>query len=466
MQFTRLTKDNVNLIKEYFERSEISFCDISLGAKYMWRDEYVIDFCVFEDTLIMKEKGPDYQGVFYYPMGANVSGALLEIEKYCKENALTLEFCCIDDAKVQEFKARYNQIHVYDDQDWNDYIYTAEQFKTYAGKKLSGQRNHVNKFKKSYPEYKFKLMTENDAPRVNEFLDEFSLNPFMTDALKEEVEMTRDYLAQIDALGQLGGYLEIDGKIVAISIGEIVGDTLIVHVEKGLTVFSGVYPTMAQEFAKAFASDKVKYINREEDCGDLGLRRSKTQYHPIEIKRKNAVIVKTLFDGIENSLCFNTERLTVNDIKERDKTAYYKLYTDELLNEFWGYDYKQDLGDKTPSPEYFYDFQKSLKDNKEEYSVAVRERQDGDMIGELVLHNFDYYGGVEIGFRFFKEYQGKGYAYESVKGLIEYAFGKLNATKIKAKCFKKNSPSKKLLTRLGFSETVTDAKMIYFELYR
>ena len=60
----------------------------------------------------------------------------------------------------------------------------------------------------------------------------------------------------------------------------------------------GIYPTMAQEFAKAFATDGIKLINREEDCGDAGLRISKMQYHPIDVKEKNFVRVKTLFDKI------------------------------------------------------------------------------------------------------------------------------------------------------------------------
>ncbi len=460
MQFTRLTKDNIHLIKEFIDRSEISFCDISLGAKFMWRGEYVIDFCVINDTLIMKESCADYDGVFYYPMGADIDGALLAIENYCRENFVPLEFCCIDDAIARKLKGRYYDAEVYFDRDWNDYIYTAEQFKTYSGKKLSGQRNHVNKFKKLYPDYMFKAVEPSDIESIEEFLEQYKHNPNVTAGALEEVEMAKEYLENIFSLSQLAGIITVDGKVVALSIGEVVGDTLIVHVEKGLLGYSGVYPTMASEFAKHFAGDGVKFINREEDCGDIGLRISKTQYHPVEIKNKNAVKVNTLFNRLPASLELKTERLTVTEIREQDKELYAKLYLDDELNKWWGYDYREDLNGEPPSPEHFFNFQLNMKEKKEEYSFAVR--LGGDLVGELVLHNFGYYGDLEMGFRFFKSCQGKGYAIESASALKEFAFNVLGAKTLKSRCFKENAPSRRLIERLGLSQTRSDQTHYYF----
>ncbi len=302
MQFTRLDENNIEQIKEFLGRSDISFCDISLGAKFMWRNEYVIDFCVINDTLVMKETCSEYENVFYYPMGADVDGALNQIESYCRERFIDLEFCCIDDIHAERLKKRYYDCEAYHDRDWDDYIYTAEQFKTYSGKKLSGQRNHVNKFKKLYPDYSFKVVEEADIPLIESFLEQYKLNPNVTSGALEEVEMAKEYLSNIFTLNQLAGVLTVGDKVVALSIGEVVGNTLIVHVEKGLISYSGVYPTMAQEFARAFAGEGVSFINREEDCGDEGLRISKTQYKPIEIKSKNAVKVNTLFNKLPTSI--------------------------------------------------------------------------------------------------------------------------------------------------------------------
>ena len=101
------------------------------------------------------------------------------------------------------------------------------------------------------------------------------------------------------------------------------------------------------------------------------------------------------------------------------------------------------------------------RDKREEYSLVVKS---GDKpVGEIVLWDFDYHGNMQIGFRFFKERQGKGYAFESVKKVIEYAFDELKVKSVRAYCFIENVRSVNLLTKLGFNLVFTDDKYKYFE---
>ena len=461
LEFKRLEKDVV-FLNDYIKQSTISFCDISVGVRYMWGDEFVVDYCVYNDTLIMKESSPDYKNAFYYPMGKDVDGALNQIEKYCLANHQTLNFCCLDNATASQLSKRYFDVKITNDRDWSDYIYDAEKFKTYSGKKFSGQRNHVNKFKKLYPDYKFKVIEESDFPRIKEFLDEFeSKTEFLRWTEAVEQKKVYDFVTNSIKLNQVGGLLEINGKVVAFSIGEVVGKTLIIHVEKALRKYEGVYPTMAQEFVKTFAVDGVKYVNREEDCGDIGLRISKLQYQPIEVKEKNFLTAYTLFGKINSPVLLQTERLTITEIFESDKIDYCRLYLDDDLNKWWGYDFREDLCGEMPSPDYFFNFQNKLKEKKEEFSFAVK--RDGKMVGELVLHNFDFFGGVEMGFRFFKDCQGKGYAIESASTLKEYVSQTLGAKKIKSRCFKENVASAKLIGRLGLKKITEDQTHYFFE---
>lgn len=166
-----------------------------------------------------------------------------------------------------------------------------------------------------------------------------------------------------------------------------------------------------------------------------------------------------LFDKIKNPE-IKTERLLLNDIKISDKKDYFDLYTDDELNKYWGYDYREDLS-TTPTQDYFYDFMQSLKTKKEEYSLAIR--LDDKMIGEGVFHAFTENGEVEIGIRLFKRYHGKGFATESIKGMTEY-LKKLNPYKIKAKCFIDNVKSKNAILRSGFTYTGQDNTYLYFEI--
>ena len=298
-------------------------------------------------------------------------------------------------------------------------------------------------------------------PRLKAFLKEYENENELSGWAADEQPRVYSLLDNMEYLNQFGIYLTANGKIVSLSIGETIGETLFVHVEKGLKEYDGVYPTTAQEFAKKFAGENVKYINREEDCGDMGLRVSKTQYHPLSIKEKYYFTVQSAFYSIEPPVLIETARLTITDIFIEDKEVYAKLYTDEKINEFYGYDYKKDLGENAPNGDYFFRFFTALKAKKEEYSLAVR--LDGKMIGEIVFYNFGFNKDAEIGFRFFSEYQGKGYAAESVGSAIEHAFSN-GLNKLVCRHFKENARSEKLILKLGFIFTREDETHKYYEL--
>lgn len=104
--------------------------------------------------------------------------------------------------------------------------------------------------------------------------------------------MCIDALKNYSKLGMLGGILKVGDKIAGYSIGEVLGDTVFVHIEKADISFPGAYQMLTNLFLKAFAqSDEIKFVNREDDCGDEGLRRSKLSYHPVALLAKNSVTI-------------------------------------------------------------------------------------------------------------------------------------------------------------------------------
>ena len=165
--------------------------------------------------------------------------------------------------------------------------------------------------------------------------------------------------------------------------------------------------------------------------------------------------------NIATPLLIKTERLTITELRECDKGAYFELYTDKELNALWGYDYTQDLNGREPSPDFFFDLQNELKKTENEFAFAVRLQEK--MIGELVLYNPTPDYKVEIGFRFFKEFHGKGYAVESARALIEHAQREWGAKSLKGRCFKQNEQSKALFLRLGFTQIAQDTTHYYFK---
>ena len=87
-------------------------------------------------------------------------------------------------------------------------------------------------------------------------------------------------------LGYSGGVLRVDGEVQAFTFGEpSSSDCFVVHVEKALRDYQGAYTAVNTEFVKSLGG-KFTYINREEDTGDEGLRRSKESYYPVMLLEK------------------------------------------------------------------------------------------------------------------------------------------------------------------------------------
>jgi hypothetical protein len=79
------------------------------------------------------------------------------------------------------------------------------------------------------------------------------------------------------------GYIDVGGTIVALAIGEVVSDTLYVHVEKARVDYAGAYQAIVSLFAKNALEEGTLYINREDDSGEERLRYSKMSYRPIRL---------------------------------------------------------------------------------------------------------------------------------------------------------------------------------------
>ena len=84
----------------------------------------------------------------------------------------------------------------------------------------------------------------------------------------------------------MGGIILIDGKPQAFSLGErLTQDMAIIHIEKANPEYPNLFSLINRDFA-ASAFVGFKWINREEDMGDPGLKRAKQSYHPARMIEK------------------------------------------------------------------------------------------------------------------------------------------------------------------------------------
>ncbi len=464
LEFKRVSDiSDIHIIEKYVKGLESHFSTLNLPGFMLWRNLYPREYCIYNDTLILREFNPDEENKahFFMPMGPDIEGAVTQIENHCKKNCERLVFANLMEPEAKELSKKYFMTDIYYDRCWSDYIYLAKDLREFAGKKFSGQRNHINKFKKNYGEPVYNEINGKNKNRVMEFLERFGRErDFSSPTEKEEFIRVIELLENMDEFDMFGGFIEAQGTIVAMSMGEVRDDMLHVTVEKADRSFEGAYQVMVQEFARHHTDDNIIYINREDDMGLEGLRTSKLQYKPIEIKHKYYMYAKTLFDKIKPVSDIEGKRISLTDIEDSDAENFFTLSSDTENNKYWGYDYREDAQYKE-SPIYFMNFVKRMKDTKEEYSLAIR--YNGNLAGEVVFHNMDVFGGVEIGIRLMSKYQGLGLGTEATQLASDYA-RKIGAKKISMKCFKVNTASCNMIEKAGFRKTHTSDTHVYFEL--
>ena len=94
-----------------------------------------------------------------------------------------------------------------------------------------------------------------------------------------------------EQLGMIGGAIRADGRIIAITLGErLTEDTFVVHFEKAYADIQGAYPIINREFVRHELGE-YRYVNREEDLGEEGLRKAKLSYRP-EILLEKGIVTK------------------------------------------------------------------------------------------------------------------------------------------------------------------------------
>jgi hypothetical protein len=149
------------------------------------------------------------------------------------------------------------------------------------GKNYQKIRNLLNHFEK-HNEYSIQPITSENIQEVNKFLNRWCLwrDCDKDILLKNEKDAVLYSINHFFELNLSGIIIIINGDIEAASIFETQNkDTAVIHFEKAIPDFKGLYQAINQKTAKILA-ETYKFINRESDMGIPGLRLAKEKYHP------------------------------------------------------------------------------------------------------------------------------------------------------------------------------------------
>ena len=296
LSFKPLTLSDMDRIRKFFNLKRIRACDYTLGCFFMWRDYYSLKFDVQNDALFSVVTAEDGKEYYNLPLSLNVENSLL----YLIENAPisadgVMRFYTVTEEYLGFFRSRFD-CSITEQPEHFDYVYAAKDLAELAGKKYAGQRNMLHQFSRQCAVSEYLPIGENNLPSVIDFFKNAYLDTVIVDTPTERSEReenlkTLEVLENFGKYGFFGGVLYSDGKIAGFSLGEKVGDTVYVHIEKADRNVKGAYQTVVNEFAKNYAQN-ASFINREDDMGDVGLKTSKLSYHPVELVKKYKVEIR------------------------------------------------------------------------------------------------------------------------------------------------------------------------------
>jgi len=290
IDFQRITLRDLPRLRPYIRMSGSRACDNTVGGVFMWRDFFQTEYAFVGESLLLRVCYLGGVQAHTVPLGGDTSTAIDALSSHCVERGEQLVFCTVNERDLPLLRGRFD-CFVSTERDWFDYLYLAEDIIKLAGRRYSGQRNHINAFKRQFSGYSFEEIGPENLEEVRRFYTRFKeIEKKDSDVFREDQLKVDEILSEYAAYGLLGGALRAGGEILAFAIGEIVGDTLFVHVEKADFTVRGTYQMIVNEFAKHYAAEGVTYVNREDDAGDAGLRASKMSYHPLRLIEKYTVL--------------------------------------------------------------------------------------------------------------------------------------------------------------------------------
>ncbi len=289
LNFRKIQLEDKPWIDELLACSQFRGCEYTFGNNYCWREIYGIEICRYKDFYLVKNNNG-----FFFPAGkGDIAEAIAEIGHYAKEKGIPFNFTTMNKISMLTLEEMYGDRAVIStNPDYYDYVYSYEDLTELKGKKYHGKRNHIARF--SDNEWSYEEINRSNIEECKLMNEEWCRRNDCINNLDkaEEICAVKEGLENFFALGYIGGVLRVNGTVQAFTFGEKASDdTFVVHVEKAFTDFQGTYPMINRQFllnsVKGF-----RYINREEDMGEEGLRKAKQSYYPAFMEEKFRVLIK------------------------------------------------------------------------------------------------------------------------------------------------------------------------------
>lgn len=265
-------------------------CEFSFANLFLWGRQKM---AFLEGQLVLFSQF-SRRSVYPYPAGQGDKKPVLDaIIRDAEKRGIPCRITGLGDPEMALLESLYpGKFRFHCDRDSYDYIYAVEDLAELKGRKYQRKRNHINRFRETWPEYHTEPVSEQNLQAVQHMVDSWY-------ETRMAEEPTGDYLMERAALNKaLRCYEALDMETLVLRSGEDVlavtmgsclsEDTVDVHFEKANPKVPEAYPVINWLFARYIREKhpQVRFLNREDDMGLEGLRKAKESYYPHHMVKK------------------------------------------------------------------------------------------------------------------------------------------------------------------------------------
>ncbi|MBQ1852137.1 MAG: DUF2156 domain-containing protein [Paludibacteraceae bacterium] len=263
-------------------------CNYTFANLLGWQFWYQTEVCVLENAVVLRYT---FNGQRAYMVCTSEELQLELIETLLDDSNGDLTLVGLEDSQVAQFNNVLPNVSVSveSSRDQYDYIYRRTDLATLHGKHLDAKRNHIHRFRAEHPDFEYRNITPELFDECRRLTEIWQKEKDANETIDVEREVMEIIFSNWDSLGMIGGSIFVNGSMVAFSYGSAVTtDTFDVCVEKADRHVEGAFAIINQQFAEHLP-ERYIYLNREEDMGIPGLRKSKLSYHPEILLTYNVV---------------------------------------------------------------------------------------------------------------------------------------------------------------------------------
>lgn len=144
----------------------------------------------------------------------------------------------------------------------------------------------------------------------------------------------------------------------------------------------------------------------------------------------------------------SSNRLYLRELSQYDVTNIYKLHNDVDVMRYISTK-KTYIINETECLEFISKCQNYYRENEGLGIWATIIKDTDEFIGWTTLKDLDSTSEIELGYRYFKDYWGKGYGTEISLKLVQYGIEVLELDNIVAVALEENKASRRIMEKVG-----------------